>query len=207
MADILSGTPTAGEMLPTVTDVTRRFRIIVRDNFPGAGGVVVSSLIRLSLPAGTSPFNVLQPAESSELSAGSAAVSWTIGGTNLAPISCSSVTIRLSTDDGQTFDHPLGIFPNSGSATVELPELPDPATPARIRIDANGRIFFAVSRPFTLRGRCLADFDGENGVEVVDIFAFLAAWFAQDESADINGDAAIAVPDIFAFLSLWFAGC
>jgi hypothetical protein len=77
----------------------------------------------------------------------------------------------------------------------------------RIRIDANGRIFFAVSRPFTLRGRCLADFDGENGVEVVDIFAFLAAWFAQDPRADFNSDGQVQVPDIFEFLSEWFAAC
>jgi hypothetical protein len=42
---------------------------------------------------------------------------------------------------------------------------------------------------------------------VPDIFAFLAAWFAQDSSADFNGDTAVTVPDIFAFLSAWFAGC
>jgi hypothetical protein len=54
---------------------------------------------------------------------------------------------------------------------------------------------------------CPADFDNNGTVAVPDIFAFLAAWFAQDSSADFNGDTAVTVPDIFAFLSAWFAGC
>jgi hypothetical protein len=44
-------------------------------------------------------------------------------------------------------------------------------------------------------------------VQVPDIFAFLAAWFAEDTAADFDGIGGIAVPDIFAFLAAWFAGC
>jgi hypothetical protein len=207
MSDVLAGTHTPGELLPTVTGVTRRFRVIVRDNFPGAGGAVYSGFTRLTLPPGTSPFAVTAPADSATVQPGAKTVEWTVGGTNVPPISCATVTITLSADDGVTFDQSLGTFPNTGSAAVALPELPDPSTIARIRIDADGQIFFAVSRPFTLIGQCRADFDGENGVEVSDIFAFLSAWFALDSAADIDGDNTIAVPDIFAFLSLWFAGC
>lgn len=54
---------------------------------------------------------------------------------------------------------------------------------------------------------CRANFDGVNGVQVSDIFAFLAAWFGGDSSADIDGENGVQVADIFAFLSLWFAGC
>ena len=54
---------------------------------------------------------------------------------------------------------------------------------------------------------CRADFDRSGASGVPDIFAFLAAWFAQDPSADIDGENGIEVPDIFAFLSQWFAGC
>jgi hypothetical protein len=56
-------------------------------------------------------------------------------------------------------------------------------------------------------GGCPADFDNNGTVAVPDIFAFLAAWFAQDESADFDGNTMIQVPDIFAFLAAWFAGC
>ena len=54
---------------------------------------------------------------------------------------------------------------------------------------------------------CAADFDGDGTVAVPDIFAFLSAWFAMDESAEFDGSPGITVPDIFAFLSAWFAGC
>jgi len=54
---------------------------------------------------------------------------------------------------------------------------------------------------------CAGDFDYSGTVAVPDIFAFLSAWFAQDERADFDRDDTIAVPDIFAFLSAWFAGC
>jgi hypothetical protein len=54
---------------------------------------------------------------------------------------------------------------------------------------------------------CRANFDGVNGVQVSDIFAFLAAWFGGDSSADIDGENGVQVADIFAFLSLWFSGC
>ena len=52
-----------------------------------------------------------------------------------------------------------------------------------------------------------ADFNGVNGVEVQDIFDFLAAWFAGDPRANFNGANGIEVQDIFDFLAAWFAGC
>ena len=67
----------------------------------------------------------------------------------------------------------------------------------------NGSGVFVVSLPVT----CHADFNGDGSVAVPDIFAFLAAWFAQDASADFDGNMLIQVPDIFTFLSAWFAGC
>jgi len=54
---------------------------------------------------------------------------------------------------------------------------------------------------------CRADFDGNDLVQVPDIFAFLGAWFSQQPAADFDGNPGIQVPDIFAFLALWFAGC
>jgi len=55
---------------------------------------------------------------------------------------------------------------------------------------------------------CRADFNQDDTVAVPDIFAFLSAWFAGDDSANFDGEGASpTVPDIFAFLSAWFAGC
>lgn len=54
---------------------------------------------------------------------------------------------------------------------------------------------------------CPANFDGANGVDVPDIFAFLSAWFAGHPSANFDGVGGVTVNDIFAFLSAWFPGC
>ena len=54
---------------------------------------------------------------------------------------------------------------------------------------------------------CFANFDGVNGLQVADIFAFLNAWFAGSPTADFDGINGLQVADIFAFLNAWFAGC
>ncbi len=54
---------------------------------------------------------------------------------------------------------------------------------------------------------CPADFNGAGGLNVQDIFDFLAAWFAGNPSADFNHANGIGVQDIFDFLRAWFAGC
>lgn len=61
ISDVLSGVPTPGERLPTVTGVTRRFRVIVRDHHAGAGGVAISPFVDLTIPTGTSQFRVVSP--------------------------------------------------------------------------------------------------------------------------------------------------
>jgi hypothetical protein len=53
---------------------------------------------------------------------------------------------------------------------------------------------------------CRANFNNINGVEVQDLFAFLAAWFAGSPTADFNGGG-IGVGDIFDFITAWFTGC
>lgn len=49
------------------------------------------------------------------------------------------------------------------------------------------------------------DVNGDLMINVSDIFAFLAAWFAGD--ADFDRSGSTQVPDIFAYLTAWFAGC
>jgi hypothetical protein len=52
---------------------------------------------------------------------------------------------------------------------------------------------------------CPADVEPDGTLNVLDVFAFLAAWFAS--GADFNGDGVSSASDIFAFLEAWFAGC
>lgn len=54
---------------------------------------------------------------------------------------------------------------------------------------------------------CAADYDGRNGVDLLDVFAFLDDWFNGAAAADFDGVGGVDVLDIFAFLAAWFGGC
>jgi hypothetical protein len=212
-SDILSGVPTPGEQLPSVTDATRDFRVYVRDNHPGSGGSVISSTVDLFIPPGTSPFGVVAPSEGTVLAPGSASVSWTVGNTDMAPISCATVTILLSTDDGATWPHTLGTFANSGSASVALPSVG--SSEARVRINANGEIFFAVSRPFVIVA-CAADYSQNGEVDVLDFLDFIDDFGACENQPspcgglgdpDLNGDTIVDILDFLDFLDAFGNGC
>ncbi len=54
---------------------------------------------------------------------------------------------------------------------------------------------------------CKANFNQVNGVNVQDIFDFLAGFFAGDPRCDFDANGVINVQDIFGFLAAFFAGC
>lgn len=52
---------------------------------------------------------------------------------------------------------------------------------------------------------CPCDFDRPNpAITVVDLIAYLDAWFARDAAADFNADVVIDIHDLLAFLDCWF---
>jgi hypothetical protein len=54
---------------------------------------------------------------------------------------------------------------------------------------------------------CAGDFNCSGTINVLDIFDYLARFFALDPRSDTNRSGQITVQDIFDFLSAWFAGC
>ena len=54
---------------------------------------------------------------------------------------------------------------------------------------------------------CRADFNGDDGISVQDVFEFLAAYFANEPRADVNASVTLSVEDVFTFLNDYFAGC
>ena len=149
MSDILSGNSTFGESLPT-TNRTMNFRVTVRDNHAGGGGIGTAAM-RVSVVATSGPFAVTQPAASTSWQAGSnQTVTWNVANTASAPINCANVRVLLSIDGGLSFPYTLiPSTPNIGSASIVLPNTP--TSSARIKVEAIDNIFFNISLPnFTI---------------------------------------------------------
>ena len=139
--------PTVGgfqtaENLPAVSR-TMNFRATVRDNRSGFGGVS-DSAVAITVDGNSGPFAITAPNGGGTLS-GTQTVTWTVNGTNLAPVSCANVAITLSTDGGLTFPITLAAnTPNDGSETVMLPNGILSST-VRIKVEAVGNVFFDIS--------------------------------------------------------------
>lgn len=150
LSDILSGVPTFGESLP-VTTRTMTFRVTVRDNHTGGGGVNTDAM-RVNVRAESGPFVVVDPGSSTTWTAGSTqTVTWNVANTANIPINCANVRILLSVDGGNTFPFTLASStPNNGTATVTVPNTP--TSSARVKVEAIGNIFFSISLPnFTIK--------------------------------------------------------
>jgi hypothetical protein len=136
LPNILAGNPAPWEPLPTVARVMN-FRLTVRDNRAGGGGV---DRDQMQVTAQGDPFFVTSPNGGESIQGGfPTMVTWTVGGGSVA----SSVRILLSTNGGNSFPTVLATAANDGSQAVTLP--PTPTTTARIKIKAIGNIFFDIS--------------------------------------------------------------
>lgn len=141
LSDILNNVATIGESMSTRTR-TMTFRMTVRDNRAGGGGVNwASTTVAVNDTAG--PFVVTQPNTAVTWS-GLRTVTWNVAGTSAAPVSCANVAIDLSTDGGNTFPTSLAASTaNDGSQDVTIPNTP--TAQARVRVSCVGNVFFDIS--------------------------------------------------------------
>lgn len=166
LADCLAGIPDPTEELPSVSPATRRFRLTARDNHPGAGGVVTTSNIVLTV-ADAGPFMVTEPVAGQVLSPGVSSVRWDVAGTTGQDVNVQNVAIDLSLDGGATFSIPLvASVANNGATLVTLPEAW--AGDARIRVRAIGNVFFSISAPFTIQ-YCDGDVNCDFALDGFDV--------------------------------------
>ncbi len=131
------------EVLPTITRPLT-FRFTVRDNNPEAGSATWAEIeFNSAIEAG--PFFILSPSSSVTWEAGSTQeVTWDVANTDQAPVNCSLVHIKLSTDGGYTYPVMLAEnVVNDGSHMVVVPDMPGPQN--RIRVEAANNIFFDIS--------------------------------------------------------------
>ncbi len=141
LLSILNGTSVIGEQLPSTSRVME-FRVTVRDNFVGGGGIAFEELSIL-VGASAGPFVVLAP-NGGELYAGVREVQWDVAGTDAGLVNAAMVDISLSTDGGLTYPTVLALnTPNDGSELVTFPVLV--SSTSRVRIQGSGNVFFDVS--------------------------------------------------------------
>ena len=149
-SDLLTGTSTYGEILPTASR-TLKFRCTIRDNYAGAGAVHWDETF-VTVVASTGPFVVTAPDGGEVWEAlHPYPVTWNVAGTTSAPVSTPTVDILLSADHGQTWMTLASGVPNDGAETVVAPQLRDASNApianaqARIMVQGGGNIFFDVS--------------------------------------------------------------
>jgi Skp family chaperone for outer membrane proteins len=115
--NLSSGFTFTGETLPA-TNRDLNFVLVARD---GQGGVSQDTMQIEVVDTGAA-FTLLSPQANDNFTTNPITVSWDVAQTNLAPISCNSVDVVLSTNSGINFDRTLASgLPNTGSAQVNLP--------------------------------------------------------------------------------------
>lgn len=150
---ILNGTSSLSEKLPVYARALS-FRVTVRDQYRGAGGIDWDDA-RVTI-ASSGPFEVTGPTSGTVWNGGGE-VTWNVSGTDAAPVSAALVDIYLSTDGGQTFPTLLVAgTPNDGSEFVSTGGA-STAT-ARIKVIGTGNIFFDYNpADFTIESCAPAD--------------------------------------------------
>ncbi|SES95518.1 M12 family metallo-peptidase [Hymenobacter actinosclerus] len=121
------------------------FVVTARDQRAG-GGTFATDNVTVTVAPGGEPFALTTQNQDPSLwiIGQMATISWSVAGTDKAPINVGQVRITLSTDGGQTFDRVLAAaVPNTGTASIRVPDAA--TTRARVRVEAVGNIFFDIN--------------------------------------------------------------
>jgi len=165
LSNLLANTLPVGEMLPGAGR-TLHYRVVVRDNVAGAGGVAWADK-NIVVNPNIGPFRVTAPNTAVNWQ-GTNTVTWAVNGTAGGSVNAPFVRILLSTDGGLTFPTVLvASTANDGTEAVPMPDIN--TTTARIKIEAINNIFFDVSDVnFTIRPRPAGVAFAGTGVNVLD---------------------------------------
>jgi len=135
------------EVVEVLPDYSRNitFRCTVRDNYPGAGGVLLKD-VSFEATETAGPFLVTHPNSDTVVwQAGDfTKVTWDVANTTNELVNCQLTTIKLSTDGGLNYPFTLvANTPNDGSEFVAVPNIESDS--ARVRVEAAKNIFFDIS--------------------------------------------------------------
>lgn len=149
-ATVLAGnTSTDWEVLPSVARAMN-FSFTVRDNNAGGGGTARDD-IKVTVVDAT-PFSVSNQATWAQNT--SRAITWVVGQSNVSPINCLKVNIKLSTDGGNTFPINLALnTDNDGEEQITLPTSVPDTENAVLLIEAVDNIFYNITPKFTVSSK------------------------------------------------------
>ncbi|MEX0794812.1 MAG: reprolysin-like metallopeptidase [Pirellulaceae bacterium] len=143
LPDLINHTDTFGNALPT-TERDLNFRVTVRDNRFGAGGVNTDDMLLTVVDTGAT-FQLTSLNTFQFLSGGSQQLlTWDVAGTDQGLIDTQNVRITMSTDGGYTYPTTvLNSTDNDGSQIITIPNIA--TNEARFRIEGIGNVFFNIS--------------------------------------------------------------
>lgn len=132
-----------GEVLPSYSR-TLNFRLVVRDNKAGGGGVNYNN-VSFFVDGEAGPFLVTSPNTSLTWQVNTVQnVTWDVANTDASSVNCANVNILLSLDGG--FNYPIILAENTPNDGYENVTIPDTASStARIKVEASDNIFFDIS--------------------------------------------------------------
>ena len=180
--DLLAGTTTIGEHLPTYSrDLT--FRLTVRDNKAGGGGVSYDQ-VAFEVSDAAGPFTVNNISEDWEYG-NTYTINWDVANTDIEPVNCSNVDIYLSLDGGNNFDQLLleGV-PNIGNAEIICPN--EVSEQARIKVKGSDNVFFNISNTFEIIQPTSPNFAISVDTASVDICSEETAQFNIETESILN---------------------
>lgn len=143
LATVIAGnTASTWEVLPSVARELN-FSLVVRDNKMG-GASAKRDDVKITVTDATA-FTVSAPNTPVSWDIGSVqTVTWNKGTTDVTPINCQNVTIKLSVDGGITFPIILAAnTSNDGSEDIVIPN--NPTATARIMVAAADNVFYNVN--------------------------------------------------------------
>src|SRR5690606_27351177 len=126
-----------------------RFRVTVRDNHPGGGGVVSTpgaapTVLEVVDTGAAFAVDTANAGGTSWAANSTQLVAWIVADTDQPPIGCASVDIDFSPDGGRSFPFRLATaVPNDGDENIVVPA--QNTAIGRLRVGCSDSIFFDIN--------------------------------------------------------------
>jgi len=145
LSDVLSGTQTIGESLPT-TNRELNFRLMAFDNQGGAS----FDETKLTVIDSGEAFSLNTPVAESTWTESNNNISWQVAETNNMPVNCTEVDVLLSQNNGESFDITLANnITNNGNSDISIDSFcanDINTSQARLKLMCSNNVFYAVNK-------------------------------------------------------------